>query len=142
MRLMKSLGLAVVALTLLLLTSSVAKAQTATSGDKFGFDEVGQTLTVANGASYKLYLDGSTTGVTGLSLACTVVSNLVSCSVSIPALTVGAHTVTISQVINTAESAKSSPLSFTFVVVVTPTNLRIVMMMEDFLRLSSFSLVG
>lgn len=45
------------------------------------------------------------------------------CTSNIPALTVGQHTVTVTQVIISAESGKSNTLSFTMVIVVTPSGL-------------------
>lgn len=109
----------------LLCSAAPLYAQTATPQNKFQWTEAGQTVPIAGGATYNLY-DGSNptplvlTGVTCVAGTPTTDAN---CTGSIPALTLGVHTVTLSQVISGAESGKSSVLSFTFVIVVTPTNL-------------------
>lgn len=111
-------------LVALLLFASPVFAQTATPQNKFQWTEAGQTTAIASGATYNLY-DGTNptpivlTGVTCVAGAPTTDAN---CTGNIPALTLCVHTVTLSQVISGAESGKSSVLSFTFVIVVTPTN--------------------
>lgn len=115
----------------ILLTPRVASAQVATPLQHFGFTEVGQTVAQAAGAgvSYNLYDNSSTTPIPLTGLACvaaTVPANS-DCTTSIPALTTGIHVVTVTQQVTVtagpAESGKSNVLSFTMVLVVTPSGL-------------------
>lgn len=109
---------------LLLLIAAPVFAQTATPQNKFQWTEAGQAFASAGAATYNLYDGASTTPIvlTGVVCVASVPVTDASCSANIPALTLGLHTVTLTQVISGAESAKSAALSFTFVIVVTPTN--------------------
>jgi hypothetical protein len=128
-------------LALIVVSWQPASAQVATTGNKLGFTEVGMTVAIANSATYKIYVDGAATGAatTGLTCAAGSPATNADCSVNLPALTVGTHTVTLTQVISAAESAKPTPFSFSFVVVVTPTGLQIVNL-QDLLSGIGFSL--
>lgn len=107
-----------------LLMAANASAQTATPQNKFQWTEVGQTTAIAGGASYNLYDGTNPTPIilTGVTCIAGTPATDANCTGNIPALTLGVHTVTLTQVISGAESNKSSVLSFTFVIVVTPTN--------------------
>lgn len=114
--------------TLLLLSAVPLFAQVATPSNHFAWSEVGQAAPAAQVATYNLYVDGSAFGTPLLSVTCT--ANLLTpanadCLAPIPAMTLGLHVVTLTQVITGAESPKSSSLSFTFVIVVTPTSLSV-----------------
>jgi hypothetical protein len=116
---MKSL----VVLLALLMAQNVA-AQTATPQNKFQWTEVGQSVAIAGGATYNLYDGTNPTPLVLTGLICGIGSPITDavCTANIPALTLGVHTVTLTQVISGAESSKSAGLSFTFVIVVTPTS--------------------
>ena len=118
--------LSIVALSLLLV-SMPAVAQTATPLSKLAFDEVGQTVATASGATYTGLIDGSTTATPLTGIVCTATANPTgaTCTSALPPLTPGTHTITITQTIGGASSAASAPLSFSLIVVVTPTNVRI-----------------
>lgn len=122
----RNLGLVV---GLLALVAWPAAAQTvATPNNHLAWIEIGQSVAQASSAIYNSYLDTASTGVPVAGVACVVGSPATdsSCQSNLPVLTLGLHTVVLSQVISGAESAKSAPpLSFTFVVVVQPTSLRI-----------------
>jgi hypothetical protein len=115
----------VIVAAMALLTASLAYAQTATPANKYQWTQQAQSATVAQAATYPHYLDGAATPSTTLTAACTQSGADATCTAPIPALTIGNHTVTLSQLISGAESPKSSPVTFTFVVVVQPTGLRI-----------------
>jgi hypothetical protein len=100
-------------------------AQAATPASSLAWDQIGQSVTVAQSAGYTVFLDGAPTGTALASVTCTATGASATCSAPFPALTPGAHTLTLTQTISGASSAKSAPLSFTFVIVVTPTNLRV-----------------
>lgn len=106
-----------------ILVASFASAQVATPINHFGWTQVGQTVAVASPATYNLYVDAATTPVPLTGVTCVAAGSDAACTSNIPALTVGAHTVTLAQNIQGAESGKSASLSFTFVVVVTPSGL-------------------
>lgn len=112
------------ALTIALLMAVSASAQTATPQNKFQWTEVGQTVAIAGGATYNLYDGTNPTPIvlTGVTCVAGTPATDATCTGNIPALTLGVHTVTLTEVISGAESAKSAVLSFTFVIVVTPTN--------------------
>lgn len=116
----------------LFLGLSKAEAQVATQGNKLGFTEVGQALNIASPptAAYNIYVDGSTTATPATNITCaagTPTTNT-DCSINFPALTIGNHVVTLTQLFGSTESTKSTPFSFTFVVVVTPSGLKIVLL--------------
>lgn len=120
----RCLGLAVCWLWMI----GAANAQPATPTSKLAFDEVGQSVATAGGATYTAFVDGSTTGVPLAGLTCTATTTPVgaTCTVALPALTTGAHTLTVTQTIAGASSTPSASLAFSMVLVVTPTNVRIV----------------
>jgi hypothetical protein len=116
-------------LAIAVLWASPVAAQTATPASKLAWDEVGESPAVAQAAIYNLYVDGAGVALNLTSVACVVqTSNAANatCTAPFPAMTVGSHTLTLSQVSNGAESPKSAPLSVTFAIVVTPTGIRIV----------------
>lgn len=117
----------VLALCIVLGAANMVQAQSATSANKIGWDEAGQAPAVSAAASYNAYIDGATTPtpITGVTCATGVPSTTAACVGNFPALTPGAHTLTLTQTIAGAESAKSSAFPFTYVVVVTPTNVGI-----------------
>lgn len=123
MRPMKTLLLA---LALLLMTAPVY-AQTATPQNKFQWTETGQAAPIAAAATYNLYDGSNPTPLVLTTVTCVAGAPTTDavCTATIPALTLGVHTVTLSQVISGAESGKSTGLSFTFVIVVTPGNLMV-----------------
>lgn len=107
-------------------TASYAQA-IVTPATHLGFDIVGQSAAVAQSATYLPYIDGSATPSLPLAGVTCVGATPVTCVSTFPPLSPGVHTLVITQVIQTAESSKSAPvLTFTFVVVVTPTNVRAV----------------
>lgn len=116
----------ILTLVFLLTLPSLAQAQTATPTTKLGWDQEGQSLANASGATYQLYIDGGT--ATPLpNVACAQNGpSTVSCSAPLPALTAGSHVIRLSQTLGGAESGQSASLNFTFVIVVTPTNLRVI----------------
>lgn len=102
-----------------------ASAQVATPVNHLGWTEVAQVPAVAGAASYNLYVDAVVAPLPLTGVVC-VAGNPTTgsdCTSNIPALTVGQHTVTVTQVIISAESGKSNTLSFTMVIVVTPSGL-------------------
>lgn len=110
---MRRLGFALAGILLL---AGRTSAQTATPTNHFEWTEVGQSATVAQGATYNYYADGTATPSGQLSgVTCTASGADAACTSNIPPFTGGNHTVTITQVSGTAESAKSNLLSFTFV---------------------------
>jgi hypothetical protein len=120
-------------LAFVLTLGSVAsvQAQTATPASKLVWDEIGQVSATAGSAAYKAYVDNQTTGTPLSGVSCAAAVSPLNpaadstCQAPMPALTPGAHTITLTQSIGGAESVKSTALSFTYVVVVTPTSLRV-----------------
>lgn len=114
---------------LFVLIAAAGYAQTpADPSKKLGWDVPGQAVTLAQASGYNLYVDAVTVPVPlqGVTCASGGASGLVSCLSPIPAMTQGTHVLTITQTNTGAESAKSGPLSITFVVVVTPQGLKVV----------------
>lgn len=96
--------------------------------DKLAFDVPTATLAEASANKYLAYLDATPVGVS-LVTTCTGTASPFVCKAPIPALTPGAHTVTVSMVVTlpdsrSMESLKSQAYSFTLVVAATPLNLR------------------
>ena len=118
-------------LSLLLLAVSAfpAYAQAATPTSRLAWDQIGQSVATASSATYTAFVDGSTTGIVVTGVVCvagTPVTNA-TCTSNLPPLTPGTHTMTLTQTIGGASSPQSAPpLSFSYIVVVTPTNTRIV----------------
>lgn len=110
-------------------TASLAQAAVAaTPSNHLTFDLPGQAVAVAGSATYTAFVDGAAAGavVTGLTCVTSTTVSGSTCTVNWPAMTVGTHSLTLTQTISGASSTPSTPLSFQFVVVVTPTNLRAV----------------
>ena len=115
-------------LVCLFVAPTVAHAQVvATPNNHLSWSQVGQTPATAGAAVYNGYLDAITTGtpVGGVACVAGVPATDSACTSNLPVLTVGQHTLTLTQVISGAESSKSNSITFTFVVVVQPTTLRI-----------------
>lgn len=113
---------------LFLLVSTAAFAQTnATPASQLLWDYPNTTQAAAAAFGEKYYVDAVATGVALTGKSCVVVapSTTATCSAAFPALAPGAHTLAVSSTSNGLESAKSNSVSFTFVVLVTPANLRI-----------------
>jgi len=112
---------------LALLMAQNAFAQTATPQNHFGWTETAQAPVIANAATYKLYEGttalGTLTNVTCLQSTANQFDS--DCTGDIPALVQGAHTVTLTQNSQGAESPKSNAASFTFVLVITPSGFRV-----------------
>lgn len=114
-------------LVLLVLAPRLVAAQTvATPGNHLGFDLPGQSIAVANGSTYNAYLDASTTPapLAGVTCSAGTPATTATCVANWPAMQPGSHTLTVTQAQGGVESAKSAPLSFTMVIVVTPQNVR------------------
>lgn len=97
---------------------------------KLAWDEIGEVPAVANASTYNIYdtKPDNTQGVIAVNSATcgpgpTAADS--TCVIPIPALVPGKHTLTMTQVQAGAESNKSVPLVLTFVVIVTPTNVRV-----------------
>lgn len=119
MRLRVCLVLALVLLPILL------AAQTATPSSKFVLDQVAPDLVTANSYTFKIYVDGSATGV-GFPVTCTGTASPFTCAGSVPAFTPGTHSVTFTASNVAGESAKSAPFSFSMVIVPSaPANIRL-----------------
>lgn len=107
----------------------IAAQTVATPASVYQWTEANMAAATAQSATYKHYDPATgTTSTTLTGVTCTANATVpanADCQAPIPALTLGNHTVAISQVISTAESTKSNTVTFQFVVVVQPTNLRI-----------------
>jgi len=114
-------------LAALILVPSTLFAQTAVQGaSHLGFDVPNQTPAVAQSLSYNIYVD-SAAPVVLTGITCTSGTTNTTCVANWPTLTTGTHTIQLTQVSGTTESAKSTPpFVFTFVVLVSPTNVRVV----------------
>lgn len=126
MRAMKQLIFAVCFLA----CATVAQAQTAGPASRFNWIEVGQSAAVAQSALYNYYDPPTATTATGplTGVTCTAGTPATdaACNSSIPAFTLGSHTVAMTQTISGVESAKSNGITFTFTIVVTPSGFRVV----------------
>lgn len=112
---------------IIVISASSAFAQTATPSSRLAWDQIGQPPAAANGFTYTAYVDGATAGISLVGAVCNngPTASDATCVVSLPPLVAGAHTVSVTQSLGGAESAKSVALSFTVVIVVTPTNVRL-----------------
>jgi hypothetical protein len=110
----------------LLLVPATAHAQSnVATGNKLGWTQTAQAPAIANSFTYNLYVDALTgQAVTGVTCVANAANS--DCTGNVPAMTLGLHTLTLTQASGSAESSKSSPLSVTFVVLVTPSGLKIV----------------
>lgn len=109
------------ALVLCLLMAAPAAAQVpqAFVNSRIGFTVTGvPDLATANGMSIRAYVDGATTGtvLSGLTCAAATAGGF-DCVVNMPALVPGAHSLTLTAAIATAESQPSAPLSFVEIVI-------------------------
>lgn len=100
--------------------------QTATPTNRLQWTEAGQAPVDAQAAEYRAYVDGSTTPAVLANVTAVAAGADATCEADFPALVPGPHTLELAQVIGGVESVKSAPLDFTFVVVVTPTNLAVI----------------
>jgi len=114
-------------LSFLLLFAKVSYGQTAVQGaSHLGFDVPNQTPAVAQGLSYNAYVD-SNAPVVLAGVTCSTGTPNTTCTATWPTMNTGTHTIQLTQVSGTSESAKSTPpFVFTFVVLVSPTNVRVV----------------
>jgi hypothetical protein len=116
---------------LFLLWTSAAFAQ-ASAASKIMWDQTAADLTTAQSLLYKHYDDAIPAGVALTPVVCTAAPpatpTLFPCSAPFPAFTPGTtHTIALTAGNLAGESLKSTPLSFTFIVIPSPPqNLRIV----------------
>jgi hypothetical protein len=121
---------ALVGLLLFVSFAPISAQTTATPSSKIAWDQLASTLAEAQGMTYKVYADGTTTGavLVGVTCATGVTSPLFVCSAPYPAFTPGTHSIVLtaaSTATSADESAKSAPLAFTFIVQkATPLNVR------------------
>ena len=117
----------ILALAVMSLSAPVAFAQTAVPTSRLAWDQVGQSVAVAQAAEYRLYLDAASSGTALAPVTCVagISATTATCSVSWPAMTPGVHAIQLTQTIAMTESAKSVTFSATLVLLVTPTNVRI-----------------
>lgn len=112
----------------ILVTPALASAQTATSIQKFAWDQTGPSLADVQAYTYNYY-DGNQAGKILTGVTCVLLNATTStftCEAPIPAFTPGNHSVTLTASNAAGESAKSGPLAFVFVVTpAAPTNLRL-----------------
>lgn len=121
----------ILALFAVLTFANAASAQTPTKpGDKVAFDVTDvANVAEANASSYKLYVDA----LAPVTLSHTCVAGtapiVATCDAPAPAMTSGAHTLTVTrtQVIQGTpfESPKSAPLNINMLIMAAPANLRI-----------------
>lgn len=124
-------------LTLLgaLLLPTLAHAQTGSASDKIAWTQMAADLATAQGYTYRHYDDVSATGVVLAPVVCAnqvpPVASVFDCAAPLPAFVTGAHTTALTAGTTVAgqpvESLKSTPLTFTFVVIPpAPTGVHIV----------------
>lgn len=112
-------------LLVLLAVPILVEAQ-AVPTSKFAWTQDAPTLADAQGYTYLYFPDGATTGIAFTGVTCTGATSPFACEVNIPAFTPGNHTVTLAARNVAGESAKTTPLSFVFVVTpATPQGFRI-----------------
>lgn len=104
----------------------VMAQQTALPGSKLAWEQGAVDLTEANSLSATLYEEGATPILLVAGKDCVGVSSPFSCSVPLPAFTVGLHTVRLTVSLAGMESSMSDPLTFRIIVIQTPKGLRIV----------------
>jgi len=103
-----------IAVVLVLIPISLLAQAVPTS--KFAWTQDAPTLADAQAYTYLYFPDGATTGIAFTAVTCTGATSPFACEVNIPAFTPGNHTVTLAARNVAGESAKTSPLSFVFVV--------------------------
>lgn len=128
---LRTLTRAALAAALTLACAGAASAQTgtvATPSSKLAWDEVGQACPVAVGATFNVYADGATLPAALANASCGAGPTAADATwnASFPALTPGTHVLVLTEVFSGAESSPSVALTLRFVIVVTPTNVRIV----------------
>jgi hypothetical protein len=111
---------------MLALIAPTAYAQTGTANSNLAWDQSNvATAAEAQAFTYRYYPDGSALGIVLANVACTGITPVI-CTVAFPAFTPGAHTLRLTASNVAGESAPSTVLAFTFVVVPTaPSNPRI-----------------
>lgn len=109
---------------LVLLLPRVSAAQ-ATQASRLEFDQAATTLAEAQALTIRYYPDAITPGVVA-PVTCAGTTSPFVCSIAFPAFTPGPHTITLTAANAAGESLKSTPFSFTFVVIPSPPqNLRL-----------------
>ena len=108
-------------ITVILVNFSVASAQ---STKRLQWDIIATSLTEAQSNIYNIVIDNGAVQV--VAHTCAGTSSPFQCSIPMPALTPGTHTVTIQTIepVNGLESARSAPFSFSIPSL--PTGLKIV----------------
>ena len=114
-------------LVVFLLVPVSALAQNATGTSRLEWDQPNASLSEAQGFTYAVYADGSTTPTPLTGVTCVAGTPTPVCSAPFPAFTPGSHSLSLTATNVAGESTQSAPISFTFVVVPSaPTGLRIV----------------
>jgi len=106
----------IAAALLLFATTAFTQPIPATGASRFTWTIASPTLADSQAYTYKVYADGSTTGITLTGVTCTGTVAPFVCEAPIPAFTPGNHTATLTASNIAGESAKSDPLGFNFVV--------------------------
>ena len=108
-------------------TIPVLAAGQAIPTSKIGWDQEAPTLADAQGYTYKYYPDNAPSGVTLSGVVCSGAASPFTCTAPFPAFTPGNHSITMTAANLAGESAKTSPLDFTFIVTPsTPARIRII----------------
>lgn len=117
----------VLLLALLCGAASVSAQAVATPLSQLQWDEVGQSVAIAGSATYVVFLDGAPTSVplTGVTCVAGLPASTTTCAADFPPLAPGTHTLTGVQRISGVDSPPSLAFTFSLVVVVTPTGLRV-----------------
>lgn len=98
----------------------------ATTANKFIWDQDAPGLTDAQAYTYKYYIDNSPTGGSFNNVICSGTTAPFTCSVQVPSMSQGTHSMTLTAGNVAGESSKSSPFVFAFVGTPgTPGNIRI-----------------
>lgn len=99
-------------------------------GCSFGFDQAAATLADAQAMIHRVYLDGSTTGITLSNKSCTGAASPFACQGLSPNMSNGQHTARFTAANAVGESAMSGPFVFKFgaspTPPATPSNFRII----------------
>lgn len=113
---------------LLVLMAAPAFAQTITTpASKLQWDQPATSLAAAQGATYTTYADGGAEGTVLPGVTCAPLAVEFRCTAPFPPFTPGTHQMTLTARDRVWETAKSDPITFTFVVVLgVPMNLQIV----------------
>lgn len=113
----------------ILLFANIASAQNpvASPTSKFAWTQGADTLSDAQGFTYRYYLDAAGPA-TFVSVTCAGTASPFTCQVLVPSMTQGTHSITITATSAAGESPHSSPFAFAFVAnpPVTPTGMRII----------------